>query len=80
MAKEYSIDNMIGENVFAIIGYVQRALRHSGFSKRVIDEYHKKVTSGDYTDACAVSQEYIDMVNDKLKEADDNEGTDKDKE
>lgn len=69
MAKEYSIDDMIGENVFAIIGYVQRALRHSGFSKRVIDEYHKKVTSSaDYTDACAVSQEYIDMVNDKLKE------------
>lgn len=70
MAKYYSIDNMIGENVFAIIGYVQRALRHTGFDNTVIEEYHTKVTSGDYYDACAVSQNYIDMVNGKIaKEA-----------
>lgn len=68
MVKEYSIDNMIGENVFAIICYVRNAIRYAGFDEKIVDEYRKKVTSGDYDNACAVSREYIDMVNDKLKE------------
>ena len=68
MVKEYSIDNMIGENVFAIIGYVKNAIRDVGFDERVVDEYRKKATSRDYNYACAVSREYIDMVNNKLKE------------
>ena len=68
MVSEYSIDNMVGENVLSIINYVVKALRNTGFDEKVVDEYYKKVTSGDYDNACAVSRDYIDMVNDKLKE------------
>lgn len=83
MVKKYSIDNMIGESVYTIIIYVINALRNTGFDEKVVDEYRnkatdfyeevvgeccRKVTDADYFHVCAVSREYIDMVNDKLKE------------
>lgn len=83
MVKEYSIDNVVGENVYTIIIYVSNALRNTGFDEKVVDEYCKKatdfdekvvgeycrkVTDDDYSHVCEVSREYIDMVNDKLKE------------
>lgn len=77
MAKYYSIDNMIGENVFAIIGYVQKALRRAGADKSVIAKYHKEVTKGDYFDACQVSQMYVDLANSMIamREEANNEST-----
>ena len=83
MVKKYSIDNMIGESVYTIISYVSNALRNTDFDEKVVDEYRnkatdfyeevvgeccRKATDADYFHVCAVSREYIDMVNDKLKE------------
>ena len=35
----------IDRNAFAIMGYVQRAMRHEKFTKEEIDAYIKKATS-----------------------------------
>lgn len=49
-------------NAFAIMGYVNRALRESGNQSRV-EEYSKKARAGDYNNLVVVSQDYIDIAN-----------------
>ena len=55
----------IDRNAFAIMGYVQRAMRHEKFTKEEIDAYIKKATSSDYYHLIVVSMEQIEKCNNR---------------
>ena len=66
MEEKFSLIGVDG-NAFSVMGYVRRALKHSGLSDRV-DEYTENATSGDYNNLLVVSMEYIDLANEKWME------------
>ena len=60
--KFYTLVGVDG-NAFAVMGYVSRAMKETGFSKEEISDYTKCATSGDYDNLLAVSCDYIDQCN-----------------
>mgnify|MGYP003302305530 CR=1 FL=1 len=62
--KKYDLVGVDG-NAFSVMGYVQRAMRESGFSKKEIDKYFAEATSGNYDNLLCVSVEMIDKCNEK---------------
>lgn len=67
MKKEYSLVGVDG-NVFAVMGYVSRAMRREGFSSEEIDAYYERAKSSDYDNAIYQSVVMIDKVNERLKD------------
>ena len=66
MKKKYTLVGVDG-NAFAVMGYVQRALRESGM-RELQEEYTKEAMSGDYENLLCVSMDYIDRINESLAE------------
>lgn len=60
--KNYTLVGVDG-NAYAVMGYVSKAMRETGFSKDEIDRYHKAAMSGDYDNLLRVSVEQIDICN-----------------
>ena len=60
-------------NAYAIMGYTQRAMRQSGFSKDEIDQMLAEATSGDYYNLIAVCNGWIDKCNERVGEEDEDE-------
>lgn len=52
-------------NAYAIMGYTQRAMRQSGFSKDEIDQMLDEAKSGDYYHLIAVCSDWIDKCNER---------------
>jgi hypothetical protein len=52
---------LIGEdgNAFNILGRVQSAMRRAKIDQKVIDEYLKEATSGDYNHLLATTTKYV---------------------
>lgn len=65
MADKYNLVGIDG-NAFAIMGYVQKALRNEGLKGKV-DEYIKAATSGNYNNLLTQSLKYIDIANKAAK-------------
>lgn len=63
--EKYSLVGVDG-NAYAIMGYVSKALRHSGLSD-LCSSYIEEATSGDYDNLLAVSLEYIDKANESTR-------------
>lgn len=55
-------------NAYSIMGYTAQAMRRNGFSKEEIDQMYKEATTGDYYNLIAVCDGYIDKVNERLEE------------
>lgn len=55
-------------NAYAVMGYVQRAMKQEGFIKEEIDAYLQKAMSGDYNNLLCVSMEYVDKCNERAGE------------
>lgn len=51
-----------------IMGYVSRAMRKSGFSKKEEDEYLADAQSSDYDHLLYVSCQMVEKVNEKLQQ------------
>ena len=64
MKKNYSLVGVDG-NAWAVMGYVQRALRETGH-RSLQEEYTKEAMSGDYNNLLCVSMNYIDLANKSL--------------
>lgn len=56
----------IDGNAFSVMGYVKKAMRHTGFSSEEIDSYLKDAMSSDYKHLLRVSVEMIDECNARL--------------
>lgn len=65
MANKYNLVGVDG-NAFAVMGYVQEALRKERLGDR-IDEYIVAATSGDYYNLLVQSSKYIDIANKAAK-------------
>ena len=63
--KFYTLVGVDG-NAFAVMGYVSRAMKETGFSKEEISEYTKRATSGDYNNLLATSCDYIHQCNERI--------------
>jgi hypothetical protein len=59
---------LVGVDAFAVMGYVSKAMRETGFTKDEITAYLHKAMSGDYDNLLCVSMEYIDKCNERLEE------------
>lgn len=55
-------------NAFAVMGYVGKAMRETGFTKDEITAYQQEAMSGDYNNLLCVSMEYIDKCNERAEE------------
>ena len=55
-------------NACAVMGYVFKAMRETGFTKDEITAYHQEAMSGDYNNLLCVSKEYIDKCNERAEE------------
>lgn len=53
-------------NAYAVMGYVQRAMRTANMSKEDQDAYIKDAMSSDYNHLLCVSIDMIEKVNEKL--------------
>lgn len=53
-------------NAYAVMGYVSRAMKETGFSKEEINKYTSEATSSDYNNLLRVSMDYIDKCNKKV--------------
>lgn len=54
-------------NAFAVMGYVCKAMRETGFTKDEITAYQNEAMSGDYNNLLCVSMEYIDKCNERVE-------------
>jgi hypothetical protein len=59
--KKYSLVGVDG-NAFAILGYTARALKRTGH-RDLVEDMHKRATSGDYDNLVQVCMRYIDIAN-----------------
>lgn len=55
-------------NAFAVMGYVGKAMRETGFTKDEITAYQHEAMSGNYNNLLCVSMEYIDKCNERAEE------------
>ena len=62
--EKYTLIGVDG-NAFAVMGYVQSAMRHEKFTKEEIDTYIKDATSSNYDHLLCVSMEQIDKCNER---------------
>lgn len=65
MAK-YTLVGVNG-NAYSVMGYTARALRNEGL-RDLVDEMHRKATSGDYNNLLCVCMDYVDIANDAAEE------------
>jgi len=47
-------------NAFAIMGRVNRALRHAGYPPEAISEYNVSCQSGDYNHLLSITMDWVD--------------------
>ena len=52
-------------NAYAVMGYVQRAMREQGYTKEDCDAYFKRATSGNYDNLLCESVAMIDACNER---------------
>lgn len=64
--EKYTLVGVDG-NAWCVMGYTARALKHEGL-RDLVEEMHKRATSGDYNNLLCVCMEYIDMANEKAIE------------
>ena len=69
---KYSLVGVNG-NAFAIMGYTAKAMRRTGFTKAEIDQMYKEAEESDYSHLICVCDGYIDKVNERLDEKEDEE-------
>ena len=62
--RKYDLVGVDG-NAFAVMGYVGRAMRESGFSREEIEAYYTDAKSSDYDHLLAVSIEMVDKCNER---------------
>ena len=60
-------------NAYAIMGYTQRAMRQTGFSKDEIDQMLDEAKESDYYHLIAVCNGWIDKCNERIDEEDEDE-------
>lgn len=65
--KPYDLVGVDG-NAFAVMGYVSKAMRHSGFTSKECNEYLADAQSDDYNHLLAVSVDMVEKVNEKLRQ------------
>lgn len=66
MAKrKYNLVGVDG-NAYAVMGYVRRAMRETGFTKEEIEEYTEDATSDDYNHLLVVSMDMVEECNERL--------------
>lgn len=65
---KYTLEEVDG-NAFAILAYVQRAMKNEGFTKAEIDQYMTDAKSSDYNHLVLTSLEMIDACNGEVSEA-----------
>lgn len=65
--KPYSLIGVDG-NAYAVMGYVSRAMLHSGFTTKERDEYLADAQSDDYDHLLTVSVDMVEKVNGKLRQ------------
>ena len=53
----------VNGNAFAIIGYVQNAMKKEGYPREDINKYIDKAQSGDYDNLLSVSIAQVDELN-----------------
>lgn len=62
--RNYSLVGVDG-NAFAVMGYVQRAMRQAGKTQEEIRAYLDEAQSSDYDHLLAVSSEMVEKLNDE---------------
>ena len=67
-------------NAYAVMGYVQRAMRAANMSKEDQDAYLEDAMSSDYNHRLCVSIDMIEKVNEKLGLVQDDEEDEEDEE
>jgi len=52
---------LVGEdgNAFAILGRVRKAMKKAGVDEKIIEDYTREATSGDYTTLLATTMKYV---------------------
>lgn len=65
--KPYDLVGVDG-NAFSVMGYVSKAMRHSGFTPKERDEYLADAQSSDYNHLLYVSVQMVEKVNEKLRQ------------
>ena len=65
MEEKYCLVGVDG-NAFSLMGYTARALKNEGLGN-LVDEMHRRATSGDYNNLICVCDEYITMANAKAE-------------
>lgn len=65
MAEKYCLVGVDG-NAFAVMGYVRKAMKQSGFNEQEIKAYTDDAMSGDYDHLLAVSVEMVDKCNERV--------------
>jgi hypothetical protein len=53
-------------NAYAVMGYVRKAMKESGFNEKEIKAYLDDAMSGDYDHLLAVSVEMVDKCNERV--------------
>ena len=51
-----------GDNAFAILGVVQKALKKAGATEEQLKEYYAESTSGDYDHLMNVQEEWVRCI------------------
>lgn len=67
MGEKYCLVGVDG-NAYAVMGYVRKAMKESGFSEQEIKAYLYDAMSSDYNHLLAVSVEMVDKCNEKVAE------------
>lgn len=67
MDEKYCLVGVDG-NAYAVMGYVRKAMKESGFSEQEIKAYLDDAMSSDYDHLLCVSIEMVDKCNEKVAE------------
>jgi hypothetical protein len=59
---DITVEVPFGENAFAIMAEVQRAIKNAGATPEQVKEYFDQSTSGDYSHLCAVAEEWVNVA------------------
>ena len=63
--EKFSLVGVDG-NAFSIMGYVEQAMKKTGYSKEEREVYRKEAMSGDYNHLVCMSLDQIDECNERL--------------
>jgi hypothetical protein len=59
---DVTVDVPFGENAFAIMAVVQKAIKNAGATPEQVKEYYDASTSGDYSHLCQVAEEWVNVA------------------